>query len=132
MAREREYDDEPEEDDEPPRRPRRRRDEDDAEDDRPRRRRPREEPEMGEDPALRMLFPVGRSGWAIASGYLGLISVLCLPSPLALFTGIMALREMKRNPKKHGMGRAIFGLVMGSIGTILLALFLVLAAFKGT
>ena len=131
MAREREYDDEPEEDDEPPRRPRRRRDEDDAEDDRPRRRRPREEPEMGEDPALRMLFPVGRSGWAIASGYLGLISVLCLPSPLALFTGIMALREMKRNPKKHGMGRAIFGLVMGSIGTILLALFLVLAAFKG-
>ena len=131
MAREREYDDEPEEDDEPPRRPRRRRDEDDAEDDRPRRRWPREEPEMGEDPALRMLFPVGRSGWAIASGYLGLISVLCLPSPLALFTGIMALREMKRNPKKHGMGRAIFGLVMGSIGTILLALFLVLAAFKG-
>ena len=69
---------------------------------------------------MRMLFPVGRSGWAIASGYLGLISVLCLPSPLALITGILAIREMNRNPKKHGMGRAIFGIVMGTIGTICL------------
>jgi len=87
----------------------------------PRRRRRRpdwEEPDLGDDPAMRMLLPVGQSGWAIASGYLGLISVLCIPSPFALITGILAIREMRRNPKKHGMGRAVFGIVMGTIGTI--------------
>jgi len=25
---------------------------------------------------------------------------------------------MRRNPKLHGMGRAIFGIVMGSLGTL--------------
>lgn len=60
--------------------------------------------------------------WAIAAGYLGLFSVLCLPGPLALFCGIMAVREINRNPKKHGMGRAIFGIVMGAFATVLLLL----------
>ena len=78
------------------------------------------ETDYGQDPALRLLIPVGLSGWAIASGYLGLISVLCLPAPLALITGILAIREMRRNPKKHGMGRAIFGIIMGSVGTLIL------------
>jgi hypothetical protein len=78
----------------------------------------RAENDIGDDPAMRMLLPVGRSGWAIASGYLGLLSVLCLPAPFALFTGIMAIREIRRNPKKHGMGRAIFGIVMGSLGML--------------
>jgi hypothetical protein len=76
---------------------------------------------------VRLLIPVGLSGWAIASGYLALISVLCVPAPFALLTGILAIREMKRNPKKHGMGRAIFGLVMGGIGTV--CLLIVLLAF---
>jgi len=95
----------------------------------PRRRRRRpdwEEPDLGDDPAMRMLLPVGQSGWAIASGYLGLISVLCIPSPFALITGILAIREMRRNPKKHGMGRAVFGIVMGTIGTISMLLMIVL------
>jgi hypothetical protein len=74
--------------------------------------------DIGQDAGMRMLLPVGRSTWAIASGYLGLISVLILPAPLALWTGIMALREMKRNPKKHGKGRAIFGIIMGGLGTL--------------
>jgi predicted acyltransferase len=69
-----------------------------------------------------MLLPVGRSGWAIAAGYLGLISVLCIPSPFALLAGILAVREMRRNPKKRGMGRAVFGIVMGGIGTIALVI----------
>jgi hypothetical protein len=81
--------------------------------------------DLGDDPAIRMLLPVGLSGWAIASGYLGLISVLAVPGPFAVLTGILAIREMRRNPKKHGMGRAVFGIVMGSIGTILLLLILV-------
>jgi hypothetical protein len=73
---------------------------------------------VGDDAAMRMLLPVGRSGWAIAAGYLGLFSVLCIPAPLALVAGIVAIREMRRDPSKHGMGRAVFGIVMGAIGTV--------------
>ena len=87
----------------------------------------RHPPDLGDDVGMRLLLPVGRSGWAIASGYLGLISVLVIPAPFALLTGILAIREMKRNPKKHGMGRAVFGILMGTLGTI--ALVFVLVAF---
>ena len=76
--------------------------------------------DIGEDAVVRALLPVGRSGWAIASGYLGLISVLLIPAPFAILTGILAIMEMRRNPKKHGMGRAVFGIVMGTIGTAVL------------
>ncbi len=93
---------------------------DDYYEDRPRRR----PPDLGDDAGMRVLLPVGRSGWAIASGYLGLISVLLIPAPFALLTGILAIREMSRNPKKHGMGRAIFGIVMGSIFSLGLLLLL--------
>src|SRR5688572_6415637 len=82
----------------------------------------------GDDAALRFVLPVGRSGWAIAAGYLGLISVLGFPAPFAVVAGILAIREMRRNPKKHGMGRAVFGIVMGAIGTIIL-FFMVAAIF---
>lgn len=100
----------------------------DDEDDRPRRRRRRREPQdLGDDPAMRMLIPVGTSGWAIAAGYLGLVSVLCFPAPFALITGIIAIRSIKRNPKTHGMGRAIFGIVMGGLGCVVLLLALVSA-----
>jgi hypothetical protein len=71
-----------------------------------------------EDPAMRLLLPVGRSGWAIAAGYLGLFSVLLVFAPFALLCGILAIRDIKRNPKKCGMGRAIFGIVMGALGTV--------------
>jgi hypothetical protein len=88
------------------------------------------EPDLGDDPGIRMLLPVGRSGWAIAAGYLGLISVLCIPSPFALLAGILAIREMRRDPSKHGMGRAVFGIVMGSLGMIGL-LFLLISVVAG-
>jgi Domain of unknown function (DUF4190) len=78
--------------------------------------------DIGDDAGMRMLLPVGRSGWAIASGYLGLFSVICIPAPFSLLTGILAIRDIRRNPKLHGMGRAIFGIIMGSIGTLVLIL----------
>ena len=81
---------------------------------------------LRDDGLVRLVLPVGRSGWAIAAGYLGLFSVLLLPAPLALFTGIMAVRDIRRNPDKHGMGRAIFGIVMGGI-TLAFLLFLLVA-----
>ena len=71
----------------------------------------------GNDALLRALLPVGRSGYAIAAGYLGLLSLLILPGPLAVCFSILAIRDLKKNPTKHGMGRAIFGLLMGGFGT---------------
>lgn len=71
----------------------------------------------GQDPGMRMLMPVGRSGWAIASGYLGLLSPLLAFAPFAVWTGIMAVREIKRDPSRHGMGRAVFGIAMGGLFT---------------
>jgi hypothetical protein len=80
---------------------------------------------IGDDAGMRLLLPVGRSGWAIAAGYLGLISVLLFPAPLAVLCGILAIRDMHKHPDRHGMGRAIFGLVLGGLGTILLVAMLV-------
>lgn len=72
----------------------------------------------GEDSAaLRALLPVGRSAWAIAAGYLGLFSVLILPAPFAVLTGVLGIREIRRNPEKHGLPRSLFGIVMGTIFT---------------
>jgi heme A synthase len=75
------------------------------------------------DPAMRFVLPVGRSALSIAAGYLGLCSLIACIAPVAVVVSIMAIRELKRNPELLGWGRAIFGLVMGSIGTIILILF---------
>jgi hypothetical protein len=72
----------------------------------------------GQDLGMRVLLPVGRSGWAIAAGYLGLISPIVIFAPLAIIFGIVAIRDMRKHPEKHGMGRAVFALVMGA-GSIL-------------
>ncbi|MDO8677799.1 MAG: DUF4190 domain-containing protein [Acidobacteriota bacterium] len=72
---------------------------------------------------MRMLLPVGRSGLAIAAGYAGLFAFLILPAPLALVLGVLAVRDIRRNPKKRGMGRAVFGVITGVLGTGLLAWF---------
>src|SRR5690349_10860907 len=80
--------------------------------------------DIAQDATMRMLLPVGRSGYAIAAGYLGLFSLLILPAPFALLFGILAIRHIRRDGTKHGMGRAIFGVVMGTLGTAVLGLFL--------
>jgi hypothetical protein len=81
----------------------------------PRRRRRPPPDDPVDDPALRFVVPVNTSLLAIAAGYLGLISVLCVPAPFAVLFGIAALVQLKKNPKQHGHGRAIFGIVMGAI-----------------
>ncbi len=78
------------------------------------------------DAVMRMLLPVGRSGFAIAAGYLGLLSVFVIPAPFAILFGILAIRDIKKNPHKHGMGRVVFGIAMGVICLLYFAfLFLV-------
>lgn len=81
---------------------------------------------IGDDAGVRLLIPVGRSGWAIAAGYLGLFSMVLLPAPLSVIISILAIRDIRKSKGtakvKHGMGRAIFGLVMGIAGTVLLGI----------
>jgi hypothetical protein len=79
---------------------------------------------MNEERLNRVLFPIGRSGWAIASGYLGLFSLLVIPGPFAVLTGIVGILDIKMHPERHGMGRCIFGIVMGALATAALGLIL--------
>jgi len=69
------------------------------------------------DPALKLVLPIGVSGWAVAAGYMGLFSVLLLPGPLAILLGILALQDVEKRPTVSGKGRAIFGIVMGILGS---------------
>jgi hypothetical protein len=82
----------------------------------------------GPDPALRWIVPVGRSGWAIAAGYLGLLAVLVLPAPLAVVSGFVAVWDIQSHPGRLGMGRAVFGIVMGGLFSLFFFLPLLLAA----
>ena len=84
----------------------------------------------GADPSLRYLMPIGRSGWAIASGYLGLVSVLCIFAHFALGTGLVALRDLNRDPELLGRGRAWFGTIMGGVFTVVLVVVLVAQIIK--
>ena len=82
-------------------------------------------PRIGDDAGMRWLLPVGRSPWAIVAGYLGLFSFLVIPAPVALIVSLIAWRDLRRHPHTHGMGRVIFGLVMGGLGTAYLTVVMV-------
>jgi len=86
---------------------------------------------LSDDLGMRLLLPVGRSGWAIAAGYLGLFSLLVIPAPLSLLISLVALVDIQRSRKtahpKYGLGRSIFGLIMGILGTLILILAAVLS-----
>ena len=77
-----------------------------------------------DDAAMRWVLPIGRSPWAIAAGYLGLLSILGVFGPFAIITGILGIQQIQRNQRLHGMGRAIFGIIAGSLGTVLLLVFI--------
>ena len=72
-----------------------------------------------EEETLKYILPIGRSGYAIAAGYLALFSVLFVFAPFALLFGILALRDIRLHPEKKGKGRAWFGIVMGALFTLL-------------
>src|SRR5947209_1955737 len=101
----------------------------DEEDDEPRRR--RRGGDASAEEGVKWLVPIGRSGWAIAAGYFGLLS--CFPmigllfGIMAIVTGLLALQHLGKNPKLGGKGRAIFGIVMGGICAVGNAILVVLA-----
>jgi uncharacterized RDD family membrane protein YckC len=68
------------------------------------------------------LAPRSRSKWAVAAGYLGLCSVILFPAPFALVAGILGVRDLKQHPDRSGMAGAIFGIVMGALGTAVIVL----------
>jgi hypothetical protein len=74
-------------------------------------------PPSGRVPAW--LVPSHVSGWAVASGYLGLITfILCgVPGPFALLAGLKALDQIKRRPDLNGKVRAWVGITFGALGT---------------
>ena len=78
----------------------------------------------------RLLTPVGRPGSAIAAGYLGLCSVLPFVGILAIIVSLSALRTLRRSPHLLGRGRAIFGLVMGIVMTLLYAIPITMAIYE--
>ena len=79
---------------------------------------------LGDDVGMRLLLPVGRSGWAIAAGYAGLFALLLFPAPIALILGIIGWRDIRRSKGTaeplHGMGRVVFALITGGLGTAVL------------
>lgn len=72
----------------------------------------------------RAMLPIGRSGHAIAAGYLGLLSPLVIPAPFAILFGALALRKISTTPGLGGVGRAWFGVISGLVVCIGMAFFL--------
>lgn len=61
---------------------------------------------------MRWLLPVGRSGLAIAAGYLGLFSLIPFVGYVAILLAVLAIFDLRAHPEKSGWGRVIFALVM--------------------
>jgi hypothetical protein len=77
---------------------------------------------------LTFVLPVNRDPFAIASGYLGLLSLLPNPvtSTAAIVCGCLGLSRMKHS-HQLGRGRSWFGIIVGCVSVALFALFLVTA-----
>lgn len=60
------------------------------------------------------------SGLAIASLVLGLLSCLCLPAPVAIVLGIVALVQMGKDPNLKGKPFAIAGIVLPVLISVLI------------
>jgi hypothetical protein len=73
------------------------------------------------DRSQRFLLPVGRSGWAIAAGYLGLLSFIPFVGIAAIVVSVIAWRYLRRHPESLGMGRILTGLILGLAGCIFFA-----------
>lgn len=82
-----------------------------------------------ESPIPSWVLPVHVSVWALVSGYLGLVSLILLgiPGPFAVWTGIVGLRQIRRNPGQRGLVRCWVGIVCGAFDCLMLLIFLVAA-----
>lgn len=79
---------------------------------------------------LALVVPIGRSGWAIAAGYLGLLSLLVIPAPFAILCGVLAIKDITKNPEKLGLVRAWFGIIAGATVMLMALVGVVVSASK--
>lgn len=89
-------------------------------------------PETPDRVAL-MVIPGGRSSLATTAFHLGWLSVFLLPAPLAVVVGVAAFRDIRRVRDRtghtaSGRGKALFGMVAGTAGTLALLWFIVAVA----
>jgi len=79
----------------------------------------------GPSNAVHWMLPVGRSWQSITAGYVGLLALgIWVLGPVAIWLGIWAIQKARTGG--HGRGRAIFAIITGTIGTLFMALFLVM------
>ena len=78
---------------------------------------PAMKPFIEDSAGMRLLIPIKVSPLALIAGYLGLFAAILVPAPLALVVGLAAVFQLKRHPEKRGMGRAVFAVFMGTVGT---------------
>ena len=84
-------------------------------------------PSVGSSPSdpVHWLLPIGRTWQSIAGGYVALFATLIwVLGPVAIWLGVAALRASARG-KGHGRGRAYFSLIVGSLATVAMIIFLV-------
>jgi len=82
--------------------------------------------ELSDDPTIRALLPVGRTGLSIAAGWIGFFSLIIWPLGfIAVIFSIVALNELNKRPDMLGKGRALFGLMAGLVGIGLFILVIV-------
>jgi hypothetical protein len=77
-----------------------------------------------DESGLAYVLPIGRSGWAIAAGYVGLFSLIPFVCYAGLIVSIVAARDLKRRPEKRGWGRVITGFVISVPASIFYTLLL--------
>ena len=68
---------------------------------------------VSDNPGMRFVLPIGCTGWAIASGYCGIFSIIpflgILLAILSIIFGIVAIVVIRHNPHKHGIARIVIG-----------------------
>ena len=67
----------------------------------------------------------GPTGMAQAAFVSGLLSIFLCPAPVAIILGILGILDVKRAPGRTGLGRSIFGLCAGLVGSLALGAALV-------
>lgn len=77
---------------------------------------------LSDNPGMRLVLPIGCTGWAIASGYCGLCSFIpflgILLALLSILFGILAINVIRHNPHKHGIARIVIGWIVASLSLI--------------
>jgi hypothetical protein len=85
-------------------------------------------PSAGYDSALTYVLPVNRDAFAIAAGYLGLLSLIPNPvtSTAAIVCGFLGLHRLKSSTQL-GHGRSWFGIIAGVVSVAVFGFFVLVA-----